>query len=1098
MRRRNKDKQWLIFTRGILDKLMSFVVAARSTYTAATRHLVADVAALNIRRQDMVKLGTAFNRTVLIPPETARCPKCGPNPEFIVIDAQAIGCTDPDEVQPLRPGEDCPVLPIEASKLCILQLPALRVAVDKILSGCKPLTESQERHLRAWHHQTVSCRRPSAEAAAAFVFFRFFPLGGEAPTTPAKVERKSVGGGSGVQIDGDVTAGAGSDADAVDKEGSEPARKRARSKLGLGPYAAVRQDDDGNLVLGGKGKVPTPAVETWRDRVGMCAPNFSTYARSDDGAWLCILPFLKAMLAETATSMFQSHNEAAVGLLADSLMFQGKERWRDVTKAADGVGFVSSFLGLFDDEMDAQALFRVSVGVLLRQALDVETIVDDEFAKHAGSKRTLERGWRNAEYCSKWGKQPTTADFAAWKASHPKYRHADVDDPLVSYEFFASLPRVRPGVHDSVAAERRRAYHGKKRHAADVEGDGDACNKAFSIATGLTQGVFNVVCPHVITLGFRCLFRAESVGEALSIVLERFPKLPRVIFYDVACKIDKNAMRRVRPLLRDHDVRCLLDRPHSITHGCSPVYMPDESLGTTAGVATQAAEVSHSISVGNRTSLAYMAPSTYMVHRMIQVAFMNVRKLYRLYSNNVRSENDHIALAPFFHRRLSHSCQRGVACSCYGSSVASGKIAAGMALSGDNGMAKGSVAMGSETITDGTMDSRLRGVSIGVQGSVAVPAPGSPAVPLMSAPFVVSVPSADDPAVQLASPSCSGAAPKAGPDDDGLPAAHDPAELPPFPARGDAASEGGLGDDGLDDDWVLLDGNGPLPSAAGAASAPPAFDSTLFQDVDDAGTHPLSAKMRLAVARLSSGGAGDRPVRPLNHGRILLSEADFLLLEGENWLNDEVMNSYLALVNKRDRALRLARGSAKSAATAAASISRRTFCFNTFLFGRMYSQLRGYDGDGVRNWGIKLGLDMSDVDLIVVPINLSRVHWVVVVVDVEHQTFMYFDPYGTVDDQGCVPIVRQWLYDEAVRQLGLDGARALDVSAWRIVEGNVDWPEQMDASSCGVFSLLFVNCLAAGVAPSFTQSDIPAVRSRMAVDLYLDELSCSSMPAPTL
>jgi len=35
---------------------------------------------------------------------------------------------------------------------------------------------------------------------------------------------------------------------------------------------------------------------------------------------------------------------------------------------------------------------------------------------------------------------------------------------------------------------------------------------------------------HVITLGFRCLFRAESVGEALFIVLERFPQLSKVIF----------------------------------------------------------------------------------------------------------------------------------------------------------------------------------------------------------------------------------------------------------------------------------------------------------------------------------------------------------------------------------------------------------------------------------------------------------------------------------------------------------------------------------------------------------------------------------------
>lgn len=159
-------------------------------------------------------------------------------------------------------------------------------------------------------------------------------------------------------------------------------------------------------------------------------------------------------------------------------------------------------------------------------------------------------------------------------------------------EHFTALIRVRPGINYSEAAKRRVGYRGKAKHAADMEEDGNACNKAFSVKCGLTQGVFNSVCLLVITLGFRCLLRAESVGEALSTILERFPKLPRVIFYDVACKLDKNALRRVRPILRKHGVRCILDRPHSITHTCSPVYMPDEILGATAGVATQAAEVS--------------------------------------------------------------------------------------------------------------------------------------------------------------------------------------------------------------------------------------------------------------------------------------------------------------------------------------------------------------------------------------------------------------------------------------------------------------------------------------------------------------------------
>lgn len=143
-----------------------------------------------------------------------------------------------------------------------------------------------------------------------------------------------------------------------------------------------------------------------------------------------------------------------------------------------------------------------------------------------------------------------------------------------------------------------------------------------------------MLCRHVITLRFCVLFKAERVGEVLSIVLERVPVLPKFMVFDVASKVEKNAMRRVRPIWRKQGMRCFLDGPHAITHSCSPVYMPDQSVGTTAGVATQAKEASHPISVGNSTSLTYMAPATYMAHRKNQVAYMNISKLCRIDADN--------------------------------------------------------------------------------------------------------------------------------------------------------------------------------------------------------------------------------------------------------------------------------------------------------------------------------------------------------------------------------------------------------------------------------------------------------------------------------
>jgi len=74
-----------------------------------------------------------------------------------------------------------------------------------------------------------------------------------------------------------------------------------------------------------------------------------------------------------------------------------------------------------------------------------------------------------------------------------------------------------------------------------------------------------------VTMWFRVMFQAESVAGALFLVLERFPRLPRVVFYDVACKMDRDGMQRVRSILSHHGVSFCLDRAHAKGHACSCV-----------------------------------------------------------------------------------------------------------------------------------------------------------------------------------------------------------------------------------------------------------------------------------------------------------------------------------------------------------------------------------------------------------------------------------------------------------------------------------------------------------------------------------------------
>lgn len=989
------------FTRALLDKLFSFIIAARTTYTAATRHLSGDVQCFRLRRQDVAKLGTAMLRIFTIPPETGRCPRCGPNPEFIIIDGQALGCSDVDDVDPKRLDMDCPVLDIPTSKLCLVEHAPLRAAITKVVRTSAALTEPQQHLLRSWHEDMTNPQAPAVERAAAFTFFHFFPLRSRAAAEQPQTIPKEA---------------------EAPPAAETPSGRRKRKPTGDRTLeAAVRRDDQGNLVLGGSGPVAKRAVDAWRDRTGMCAPRFELYPRHDDGAWLAALPFLQALLAETVTGMFQAHDERSVRLVANTMRLKRNGEWQNVTGSLDGVGFVASFVGRFADDIDADERLCQSVGRLLVEAADREASVDMAFNHVSNSKEVLDRGWVNAEYCKRWGGTPTPADYRRWRTLQSTDSGIVADSPFVSYEHFAGLDRVRPGIKDSEAAKRRVGYRGKDRHTADKEGDGDACNKAFSIKCGLTQGVFNVVCPHVITLGFRCLFRAESVGEALSIVLERFSKLPKVIFYDVACKLDKNALRRVRPILREHNVRCILDRPHSITHSCSPVYMPDESLGSTAGVATQAAEVSHSIAVGNRTSLAYMAPSTYMVHKIVQVALMNVRKLQRLFSDTT-GENDHVPLAPFYHQRLSRKCERGWACQCQPSLAAEGRAVESLAAEDASLPDLGASAVMLED-KDNTAANRVATMATTTRQMQECNV-GLPALP------------------------------------------SDGTRRSPVRRR---------------DRDALGDSDGSRRSPA---------TERRYASISRTALSPTETALMSALAALPS---PDSPVRVVNKARVTLTAADLALFRGDSWLNAEVMNSFVALINHRDSAARelglvTAGRDGEAQIRTSASTLPLSFMFGTFFFSRLSERTGSYDYDGVRRWGVKNNLRVNDVDLILVPVNIDNAHWVLVAIDVRDRSLHYYDSLRGEDRASVMPLLQRWLQDEVSTRLGADVAEQWGIQNWPTVTES-SWPLQTDGGSCGVFVLAAADCLSTGAPVSFTQADVPVLRNRMALSLVSDDLT---------
>jgi len=123
------------------------------------------------------------------------------------------------------------------------------------------------------------------------------------------------------------------------------------------------------------------------------------------------------------------------------------------------------------------------------------------------------------------------------------------------------------------------------------------------------------------------------------------------------------------------------------------------------------------------------------------------------------------------------------------------------------------------------------------------------------------------------------------------------------------------------------------------------------------------------------------------------------------------MNSVIVMINDKQQRLHAAKTPLDveeldvEELEAEAPANLRSCMFGTYFFSRLVPVAVAYDYDGVRRWGAGVRLDLSAVDVILVPINVDGSHWVLVQVNVQDQFFLFYDPFGTKDNQGYVNAV---------------------------------------------------------------------------------------------
>ncbi|KAH0473828.1 MAG: hypothetical protein KVP17_001953 [Porospora cf. gigantea B] len=215
---------------------------------------------------------------------------------------------------------------------------------------------------------------------------------------------------------------------------------------------------------------------------------------------------------------------------------------------------------------------------------------------------------------------------------------------------------------------------------------------------------------------------------------------------------------------------------------------------------------------------------------------------------------------------------------------------------------------------------------------------------------------------------------------------------------------------------------------------------------------PSDDDWRVAADRIRAG-EGDLPLPP----------TDMRTLQPGTWLNDEVINAYMQLLNERNARHREAFSKSQTSQNkvmdvdpdSAPSNEPGTFlppsvyCWNSFFFPKLCGSDWRKSGDyqAVARWSTRKGIDVFDLDWMVVPVHVKQCHWVCAAVDMRNRRVYYLDSMTGPEGGLVFSKLLEYLKCEHEDKLG----RPLAYSdEWMLAE--VDAPTQDNGSDCGVFT----------------------------------------------
>ncbi|XP_074860529.1 sentrin-specific protease 5 isoform X2 [Carettochelys insculpta] len=185
------------------------------------------------------------------------------------------------------------------------------------------------------------------------------------------------------------------------------------------------------------------------------------------------------------------------------------------------------------------------------------------------------------------------------------------------------------------------------------------------------------------------------------------------------------------------------------------------------------------------------------------------------------------------------------------------------------------------------------------------------------------------------------------------------------------------------------------------------------------------------------------------YNKHMLDMDDLATLDGQNWLNDQIINMYGELIMD--------------------AVPDKVHFFNSFFHRQLVT--KGYNG--VKRWTKKV--DLFKKTLLLIPIHLE-VHWSLITVNIPNRIISFYDSQG-IHFKFCVENIRKYLLTEAREKNHAEFLQGWQTAVTKCI------PQQKNDSDCGVFVLQYCKCLALDQPFQFSQDDMPRVRKRIYKEL---------------